>query len=378
MVKKNDTSYVPILAIEALGIIIDFITLASNTNIALKVLRYIISVLLPGIIILLEKKNINIMSNIKIYIININMMTGNQKKAKELLIKMIDKDNQIYELHKKLGEIYEKEGGSRKAIDEYIQCININDKDYETYYKISTLLTDLDRKTEAIEMLNNLLAKNPENKDASLLLGDLLIEQKSYKEAVMIYSDALKYNPVSYELNYELGIVFTLLNDFSNAKICYEKAANINHLSYTAKYNLAEIALIYKDLEKAEEYFMQALNNDEFTADSYFELAKINLMKGNKELAIKYANTAVEINSKKIAEKIQAEPLFMTIRKKLYIPFNLEEKEDLPSLNEKEKLAKNHLENTTDITTNMGYGKGQMENLNIELKNKKEKQNSLD
>ena len=47
----------------------------------------------------------------------------------------------------------------------------------------------------------------------------------------------------------------------------------------------------------------------------------------------------------------------MTIRNKISIPFHLEEIEDLPSFSEKEKIAKEHLENTTDITTNMGYGK---------------------
>ena len=45
----------------------------------------------------------------------------------------------------------------------------------------------------------------------------------------------------------------------------------------------------------------------------------------------------------------------MTIRNKIAIPFNLEEKEDMPSFSKNERIAKEHLENTTDITTNMGY-----------------------
>ena len=78
-------------------------------------------------------------------------------------------------------------------------------------------------------------------------------------------------------------------------------------------------------------------------------------MRGNRDIAIKYANLAIDLNSKKIAKKIEKEPLFMTIRNKISIPFNLEEKEDMPSYSDNEKLAKEHLENTTDITTNMGY-----------------------
>ena len=359
MIKKNDTTYVILLAIQALGITIDFISLVSNgkLNIFFKFCIYVMSIILPLVVIILEKRNIDVMKNWKILLIDLYIALGKHKKAKEILIDLIEKDNQVYDYHKKLAIIYEKEGGIRKAIDEYVQCIDINKQDYDSYYKVANLLTELDRKPEAIQMLNNLLSKKPEYVEATMILGDLLIEQQSYKEAAMVYLDALKYNPVSYDLNYNLGLVYTMLNDFNNAKQCYEKAANINHLAYNAKYSLAEIALLYKDLEKAEKLFQQVLEFEELNADCYFELAKINIMKGNKEIAIKYANLAIDLNSKKIAAKIEKEPLFMTIRNKISIPFNLEEVEDLPSFSEKEKLAKEHLESTTDITTNMGYGK---------------------
>lgn len=376
MIKNNDTGYVLLLAIEALGITIDFIILVSNNkmNLIVKFLIYFMSVILPTIVIFLEKKNINIMSNMKIARVNFYIAIGNYKKAKALLLMLTEQNNETYEFHKKLAILYEREGGMRKAIDEYVQCIDIDKQDYDSYYKVANLLQDLDRKPEAIEMLNSLLSKKPDYLEATYILGDLLIEQKSYKEAAMVYMDSLKYNPLDYELNYNLGIVYTLLNDFNNAKQCYEKAAELNHLAYNAKYSLAQIALLYKDLDKAEQYFMQALNEEELSADCYFELSKINIMKGNKDLAIKYANLAIDLSSKKIAEKIEKEPLFMTIRTKISIPFNLEEKEDMPSFSKKERISKKHLENTTDITTNMGYGKVVLEDTDGIVKDEKEEQ----
>ena len=377
MIKKNDTSYVPILAIEALGIAIDFIFLISNRNMNLfiKFLIYLMSVIIPVIIFFLEKRKIDIMIYLKMAIIDMYMAFGNYKKAKVKLLELIEDNKENYDLHKKLAIIYEKEGGMRKAIDEYVQCIDLNKQDFDSYYKVAILLQDLDRKAEAIQMLNSLLDKKPEYIEATIVLGDLLIEEKSYKEAAMVYMDALKYNPVSYDLNYNLGMVYTLLNDFNNAKQCYEKAAEINHLAYNAQYCLAEIALIYKDLDKAEEYFQKALDDEELSADCYFELAKINIMRGNRDIAIKYANLAIDLNSKKIAEKIEKEPLFMTIRNKISIPFNLEEKDDMPSYSTKEKLAKEHLENTTDITTNMGYvGDKKAKVLEKDLENVEQKQ----
>ena len=72
MIKKNDTSYVPILAIEALGIGIDFVFLVTNHNLNffIKLLIYIMSVIIPFIIILLERNKIDIMINLKMAIIN--------------------------------------------------------------------------------------------------------------------------------------------------------------------------------------------------------------------------------------------------------------------------------------------------------------------
>ena len=60
LIKKNDTSYVIILAIAAVGIAIDFLELVSNSkvNIFLKIISYILAIIIPGIVIWLEKKNI--------------------------------------------------------------------------------------------------------------------------------------------------------------------------------------------------------------------------------------------------------------------------------------------------------------------------------
>ena len=360
LIKKNDTKYVRILAIQALGIAIDFVKLYfsdDGIDTITRVIIYTLSIIVPVLVIVIEKLNSNVSEMIDSLIARIYLVFGNTKAAKNCLIKLVTKNSQSYIGHKLLAQIYEKEGGQRKAVDEYIQVIDINKQDYDSYYKVATLLNDLDKKDEAIEMLTNLLNKKPDYSQATIDLGDLLIEKQMYKEAVNIYLEALKYNPVSYDLYYNLGIVYTMLNDFKSAKEYYEKAAEINALCFNSKYSLAELELLYKNIEKAEEYFIQVSENEEYEADCYFELAKINLIKGDKETAIRYANMAIDIDAKKISEKIKKEPLFMTIMTKIAIPFNMEEKECMPSLSKKEKLAKKHLEETSELTANMGYEK---------------------
>ena len=266
--------------------------------------------------IAIEKINSNISEVIDSFIAKIHLIFGNNKAAKNKLIKLITEHPESYIGHKLLAEIYEKEGGQRKAVDEYAQAIEINKKDYASYYKVSNLLIDLDKKDEAVQMLTNLLNKKPDYAEATVALGDLLIEQENYKEAVNIYTEALKHNPTNYDLNYNLGIVYTMLNDFQNAKMYYEKAAELNSIVYNTKYSLAEIAMIYKELEEAEQYFLQTVEDEELCADAYLELAKISLIKNDKEQAIKYANVAIQEEPKRIVEKIHKDVTFAILLSK--------------------------------------------------------------
>ena len=371
MIKNNDTSYIVILILEAIGIGLNFLGFALyiELNMLLNILKYMLSIIIPGVVIILEIRGMTLIEIMNIARARIYLTIGNDKKAKEALLKLVSKVPDSYKGHKMLAEVYEKEGGMRKSIDEYVQAIDINKKDYESYYKVAELLNHLDKKDEATEMLFNLLNKKPDMYKATELLGDILISKEMYKEAANVYQDALKYNPVSYEINYNLGIAYTMLNDFQNAKICYEKAAQINSMLYNAKYSLAEIALIYKELEEAEKRFLETIEEDELSADAYYELAKIYLMKGEKETAINYVNTAIDIDSKKIVEKVKKEPLFIPIMARISIPFNLENQEEKEmKLTEKEIKAKEHLEEMVDITRHLSYN-----DINLLKKNAKEK-----
>lgn len=358
MIRNNDTSYVTILVLEAVGIALNFVEVLFDVklNIVFIILKYVFAILLPIAIIILEKRNVRLFEGIGLLKVKLLIMFGNTKKAKQILLGILEKNPNSYKAHLYLAKLYEQEGGMRRAIDEYVHAIDLNKQDYESYYKVADLLNQLNKKDEAAQMLSNLLNKKPDNLEASELLGKILIEKEMYKEAANVYQDALKYSPLSYEINYNLGMVYTMLNDFQNAKICYEKAANINSLAYNSKYSLAEIALIYKDLEEAEKKFQEVLEDEELSADAYYELSKIYLMKGNKDIAIKYANTAIDVDSKKIVEKIKKDPIFIPIFAKLSIPFNLEEKEDeTKNLSEIEIKSKEHLEEMVEITRSLSY-----------------------
>ena len=364
MMQKNDTNYIGILVIQAIGIALNFISVSIKKELGtfFVILKYIFGIIIPVAIIAIEKRGIPLIQVLNVAKAKIYLKLGNNKKAKEQLINLVTKYPENYIGHKMLAEIYELEGGMRKAIDEYVQAIDVNKKDYDSYYKIAELLNNLDKSDEASEMLFNLLNKKPDYYKATELLGDILLTNEMYKEAVNVYQDARKDNPLSFELNYNLGIAYTMLNDFQNAKICYERAADINSLVFNAKYSLAEIALIYKELDEAEKYFMEALEEDQLAADSYFELSKISMIKGDSEKAIQFANIAIDIDASKVVPKIKKDPIFIPVIAKISIPFNINIPEDDNTIEEKENkfkekeiIAKRHLEDMFDITRNLSY-----------------------
>lgn len=378
MIKKNDVNYVIILCLQALGIAINFIELIFEIKLGIivKGIMYILSVIIPVSIIIVEKKGINFSELIYVLLAKIYIMLGNSKMSKNILIKLVSKYPESYIGHKMLAQIYEKEGGMRKAIDEYVQVIDINKKDYESYYRISFLLHELGKKDEAETMLKNLLSKKPEMLEATQLLGDILCEKEQYKEAILVYNDAMKYHPNDFDIYYNMGMVYTMLNDFKNAKDCYEKAATINTLLHTAEYDLALINLIYNDLEEAERLFLKSMQESDVEPRAYYYLAKICMLKGDYENAIKFINVAIELDYT-LYKKADEEPIFIPIRSYINYP-KIEEQEQnrKTKLTKKEKKAGKHLEEISRLAEKLGnidIDKRKLKIHDINLENEKEK-----
>ncbi len=351
LIRKNDTAYVTILIIEAIGILLNFIEIILSLSLiwTYKIIMYTMAIVIPIAVLFIEAKGINCSEAFSLLKTKVYKIIGNDKKQKEALLNLVNQYPESCMGHKLLAQIYEKEGGMRKAIDEYVQVIELDNKDCKSYYRISFLLNELDKKDESIIMLKNLLKVKPDHFEAMQLLGDVLCSNGSYKEALNVYSDMLKYYPNSYEAYYNMGMAYTLLSDFANAKLCYEKAADINSLLYHAYYSLAQINLIYGDLDEAEIYFQKSLQDKEAEAGAYYNLAKIAMLKGQKEKALQYVNIAIETDSKysKIAEE---EPVFIAIKASIRFSSDDSKKEKTSNLTINEKKVKEHLEKTYRIS----------------------------
>lgn len=354
LIRKNDTNYVFILVLEAIGIGLNFLELLIGgpfTSGTLKVIMYLIAIILPTIVILYEYVGNNFSEILSILWARVLLLLGDRKAAKTALLNLINKYPDTYKGHLLLAKIYEKEGGTRKAIDEYVKAVDANKRDYDSYYRIAELLHELGRENDAITMLENLLENKPEYYNATLLLGDLLCKENRFKEAVSVYQDALKYRPADYELYYSLGIAYTRLNDFASAKECYDKAADINHKLYSAKYSLAQIALMEEDLEEAEKELVECLMSEELEAKAYYQLAKIYLIKQEKDKAIIFANKAIEIDDSYL-QIISKDKMFQPIKEYLTVSVKMEEKE-IKKPNKRDEEIQKYLEETVGLIRGM-------------------------
>lgn len=67
MIKNNDTTYVLILMLEAIGIALNFVEVLFGVklNMLFLIIKYVFSIIVPLLIIILEKKNIRIIWNDK-------------------------------------------------------------------------------------------------------------------------------------------------------------------------------------------------------------------------------------------------------------------------------------------------------------------------
>jgi len=346
LIKKNDTTYLFAIISQALGIALNFIQILFNVlNSAFFVIvAYLLCIIIPTLILVLELKGINASEYLSVGISKIFIIFGNRKKAKDILNNLVSKYDKSYLGHKTLAEIYQEEGGMRKAIDEYVKVLDIRSNDYKSYFKISKLLNELGKKDEAIEMLKILSKQKPELYEPSKMLGDLLLEKENYKEAINAYTQAIKNDLEKSEAYYDLGIAYSRMNEFSFAKQCFLKATQIDSNLYNAYYRLGQISLLYRDINEAEKFFMQSIYG-ETEIKSFYQLAKIYMMKNDKSKSAMFLNKATEI-SKEFYQKALEEPIFFSIKDQILKTENDVQYEE----SEKERNISEYLDNTYLLT----------------------------
>lgn len=305
-----------ILILNIVGIIImPLIYVKTNKiHMASRIISLILGIILPIVIIIIEYlTKVSYDEKIILYIAEFYEFIKNRKKAKDVIVKYLEKYDDSYLLHKKLATIYEKEGGTRKAIDEYVEAVSIKGTDYESYFRVIELLEYLDKKDEAITLIERLLKVYKRYPKAYIMYANLILEKGNLKEVAKIYEEGLSYNKESKEIMYNLASIYVRLNEYSLAKKNLESIFKLDKKSHIVCLNLAQIAMIEREYSEAKMYLDIAKKEKEIEDIVYYEIAKINVLERKEEEAISNLNKALEINPN-IIGKINATEIFKEIR----------------------------------------------------------------
>ena len=207
-------------------------------------------------------------------------------------INVAQEDKEMLSARFVLATLYEQTGNNLKAIDEYLKVLDYEEAPQEAYIKLSNLYVKENAAPSAIEILERGRKNGLDLTDIKEQLADLYLKNGNPEKAIEVTSD-------------ELTKVKCLL-DMGREKEAYTKLEEMEgEYDHIAQFHSLKAQYYYmtKDFDKALEcvnkfdefeknspltYQMRALiyeeKNDDFNA--HLNWGKYNLVRGNKDIAI--------------------------------------------------------------------------------------------
>lgn len=201
-------------------------------------------------------------------------------------------DNDMLNARFVLATLYEQEGNNLKAIDEYLKVIDYENTHEDVYLRLSNLYLKEDALPSAIEVLERARKSGFDTPKVKEALADLYVKNGNSESAYEVTSD-------------ELTKVRCLL-DLGKKSEAFEKLQQMEEqYGHIAQYHSLKAQYYYmtgdyeKALESVEEfdkaeknspltYQMRALIYEEQNNDflAHINWGKYNLVRGNKDIAI--------------------------------------------------------------------------------------------
>lgn len=201
-------------------------------------------------------------------------------------------DNDMLTSRFVLGTLYEQEGNNLKAIDEYLKVIEYDQTHEEVYTRLANLYIKENATGSAIEVLERAIKNGFDSTNVKEQLSDLYLKNGNPEKAFETTSDELTKVKCLLEMDKKSQAI-EKLEQMENQ---YAHIAQFHSLKAQYYYMIHEFE---KALESVEEfskmennspltYQMRALifeeQNDDYNA--HLNWGKYNLVRGNKDIAI--------------------------------------------------------------------------------------------
>ena len=120
------------------------------------------------------------------------LLSGDLKKARQLLQKALDRDSRRIDIYLALANVALQEGIPAQGIDYLLKARELEPKSVEVLFKLAATYAEAGRPQDAIEVYRELLAGDSENRKALRALRDLHIEQSEWQDALGLQKRIVK------------------------------------------------------------------------------------------------------------------------------------------------------------------------------------------
>jgi len=191
-----------------------------------------------------------------------------------------------------LATLYEQTGNNLKAIDEYLKVIDYENTHEEVYTRLSNLYLKEDALPSAIEVLERARKSGFDTTNIKEALADLYVKNGDSEKAFEVTSDEL----TKVRCLLDMGKKSEAFEKLEQMESQYNHIAQFHSLKAQYYYMIHEFDKALESVEefdKAEKnspltYQMRALIFEELNDDynAHLNWGKYNLMRGNKDIAI--------------------------------------------------------------------------------------------
>ena len=189
--------------------------------------------------------------------------SGKIEEAQKLYLKIIDSNQNNFQLFFLLGTSFLQIKEYSKAINYLDKAINLNSNFADAFNNRGIALAEIKKYSDAIKNYDQTIKLNEKNFSAYLNKGIALKNLKQYKKAIECYDLGIKLNPKNSEIYNNLGNVFKEQLIYDKAVICYNKAIKLNQNYAKAYNNLGIIFQAQNKFKDAAINYSKALSLDQ-------------------------------------------------------------------------------------------------------------------
>ncbi len=189
-------------------------------------------------------------------------------------------------------------GNYTDAIRMLVPLLRKAPNDYELRYKLATCYYEYGLQNKAIEELNYIIKLKPDYAPAHKKLG-IILKKKGEKElAFRELNQAAELMPNDMDLKFEIAKIYLEKGDKVKTQEILKDILKADHSYFNASILMADLYTELKDYDNAIEELKFASLYSPKNPDIHFRLGKIYMLQGNKNSAIEEYRILKEIDSR--------------------------------------------------------------------------------